>query len=106
MNINELFEELQNEFIPDEINGEFTLMGNCIVWSYNLDDDAEEIDNFDEDDDNPFSFEETSSVELLIEAHMDDLEKLREFLDEIEETDMWSFSDTDVVDNIISFKIH
>ena len=105
MNINELFEEIQDEYIPEELNGEYLLQGNCIVWTYDLDDDAEEIDNFDEDEDNPFNFEALSVEELLLEAYREDFEKLQELLDENEETGNWSFSDTDVVENIISYKI-
>ena len=105
MNINELFEEIQNEFLPEELNGEFLLQGNLIIWSYNLDEDAEEIDyTEDDEDDNFFNFESSSSEELLKEAYHEDLDKLNEFLDELGETN-WNISDFETIENIISFKI-
>ena len=105
MNINELFEEIQNEFLPEELNGEFLLQGNLIIWSYNLDEDAEEIDYIEDDeDDNFFNFESSSSEELLKEAYHEDLNKLNEFLDELGETN-WNISDFETIENIISFKI-
>lgn len=107
MNINELFENLQDEFHPDEINGEFTLIGNCIVWSYNLDNDSQEIDyNDDEDDENFFSFEAMTSEELLKEIYIEELEKIKEFLDENEEIENWNFSEFEVIGELISFKIY
>ena len=32
MNISELFEEIQDEFVMEDLNGEFLLQGNLIVW--------------------------------------------------------------------------
>ena len=106
MNINELFENIQDEFHPEELKGEFLLQGNLIIWTYNLTLDTEEIQyNGDEDDENFFNFEASSSEELLQEAYQDDLEKLQDLLDELEETDKWSVSDFETSDEIISFKI-
>ena len=86
MNINELFEEIQDEFIPEELNGEFLLQGSSIVWSYDLENASEEIDYDDDDEDNMFGFESMSSEELLLEAYREDLEKLQDLLDEKNET--------------------
>lgn len=105
MNINELFEEIQDEFVPEELNGEFLLQRNLIVWSYNLDDEAEEIDYNDDDEDNMFSFEALSGEELLLEAYQEDLEKFNDLLDRLEETQYWTLSETETVENIISFNI-
>lgn len=105
MNINELFEVIQDEFLPEELNGDFLLHGNVIIWSYNLNDDSEELLYLDEDEEELFSYEATSSEELLQEAYQEDLEKLQQFLDTIEETDNWSFSDGEIVDDVIVFKI-
>jgi len=105
MNINELFETVQDEFLPEELNGEFLLHGNVIIWSYNLTEDSEELLYLDEDEEESFIFEATSSEELLQEAHQEDLEKVQQFLDGIEETDNWTFSDYEVVDDVIVFKI-
>jgi len=105
MNINELFEEIQDEFITEELNGEFLLRGSTIVWSYNLEDDAEEVDYIDEDEDNMFGFDSVSSEELLLEAYQEDLENLNDFLDRLEETSNWTLSETETIENIISFNI-
>ena len=105
MNINELFETIQDEFVPEELNGEFLLHGNVIIWSYNLTEDSEEFAYFDDDDEETFSFEASSSEELLQEAHQEDLEKLQLLVDSVEQTDNWTFSDSEVVDDVIVFKI-
>ena len=105
MNINELFETIQDEFVPEELNGEFLLHGNVIIWSYNLTEYSEEIAYLDDDDEETFSFEASSSEELLQEAHQEDLEKLQLLIDGVEETDNWTFSDSEVVDDVIVFKI-
>jgi len=106
MNINELFETIQNEFHPEELHGEYLLHGNVIIWSYNLTDDSEGTNYLNEDDDDePFDFETTSLEELLQEAYQVDFDKLQEFLDNIEEVDNWTFSDSEIVDDVIVFKI-
>jgi hypothetical protein len=106
MNISELFEKIQDEFLPEELNGEFQLQDGSIVWTYNLNNDSEEIDYTDNDEeDSMFNFNSTSPEELLQDAYDEDLEKVQEFLDEIEESDNWSFSDPETIENIISFKI-
>jgi len=104
MYINELFENIEEEFHPEELNGEFTLEKNTIVWSYYLND---EIDGevIIEDEDNFLNFEAASNEELLQEAYQEDLEKLQEYLDEIEETENWEFSDFETTDDNISFNI-
>lgn len=106
MNINELFEQIQDKFLPEDLNGEFTLQGNCIIWTYNLDNDSEEIDApNEEDEEQAFSFESLSTEELLQEAYDKDLILLEGLLDELEEYDNWTFSEPDINENIISFRI-
>jgi hypothetical protein len=107
MKINELFEEIQNNLLPEELNGEFQLQGNCIVWTYNLDDDSEEIDApiGDDDDESGFSFEATPPEELLQEACHKDKELLNQFFEDIEESDKWTVSEPETGDYTISFKI-
>lgn len=105
MNINELFETIQEEFLPEDLNGEFILHGNVIIWSYNLSDDCEELDYIDEDEEDGFSFEASCSEELLQEAYQEDYDKLHLFLDSIGEMDDWTFSDSEIVDEVIVFKI-
>ena len=105
MNINELFETIQDEFHPEELNGEFLLHGNVIIWSYKITEEGEEASFFDYDDEEAINFETTSSEELLQDAYQADYDKLEEFLDGIEETDNWTFSDSEIVDDVIVFKI-
>lgn len=107
MNISELFEKLQDKFLPEEINGEFSLHGNCIIWEYNLDNDSEEISisTMDEDEEQYFDFEASSPEEILLETHGDVLEQVEFYLDELEELDNWTISESEIVDNTISFKI-
>ena len=106
MKVNELFEKIEERFLPEDLNGEFQLQGNCIIWTYNLDNDSEEIE-FPENDDeeSSFSFESKSSEELLQEAYDDDLESIEGFLDELDEYDNWTFSEPETNGNIISFRI-
>lgn len=104
MNINELFEKIQNE-LNDNLRGEFTLHGNCIIWSYDLEKDSEEIEYSEDDDEFNFYDNSTSSEELLIDVYNEDIEKFEEFLDEIEETDNWNTSDYEISGNNILFKI-
>lgn len=106
MNISELFEQIQDRFLPEELDGEFTLHGNCIIWTYNLDNDSEEIVAPNEEDEEfNYSFDAMSSEELLQEAYDKDLALLEGLLDELEEFDNWTFSTPDISENTISFKI-
>ena len=108
MNINELFEKIQDKFLPEELNGEFQLHGNCIVWTYNLENNCDEMFepyNCDEDEELQFNFESLSSEEILQEAYDCDMLKIDGLLDELEESDDWSFSEPDINEDTISFKI-
>jgi len=106
MNISELFEKIQDCFMPEDLNGEITLHGNCITWSYTPDNENIDEQKFlDEDSDALFGFESTSSEELLQEVYKNDLMLLEELFDDLEEIDNWSFSEPDIVENNISFKI-
>jgi len=112
MNINELFEYIQERFIPEDLSGEFQLHGNCIIWTFNLDNNVEELPNYprhdDEDNDEEvlqFDFESLSSEEILQEAYDHNKEKIEEMLDLLDESDNWSFSESDINENVISFKI-
>jgi|WetSurMetagenome_2_1015567.scaffolds.fasta_scaffold984821_2 hypothetical protein len=106
MNISDLFDELQERFFPEDLNGELVLHGNCIVWSHKVENDIEDEDEVSEfEDDDPLSFEVSSCEELLQDAYNEDLEKIETFLDELNQTNDWTFSDADITDNGISFKI-
>jgi len=106
MNINELFEKIQDKFLPEELNGEFQLQGNCIVWTYNIENDSEEIPPpIDDEDELHFNFESISAEELLQEAFNSDSEKFKELLDELDESDNWTISESETNENVISFKI-
>ena len=106
MNISELFENIQDKFSPEDIKGEFILQGNCIVWTYKLEEDLNENDVPEKDEDDfEYCFNSTSLEEYLTQAYDEDLQQLEEFLDELDETNNLSFSDSEIVDDIISFKI-
>ena len=105
MNINELFETIQDEFLPEELNGEYLLHENTIIWSYNLTDDGEEQDYFDDDENETLCFEAQSCEELLLEGYQEDIENLKQFIDGVDDVDNWTFSDSEIVDDIIVFKI-
>ena len=81
MNINELFEKIQEGMLLNELKGELIIKGNCIIWTYDLNKNSEEIETpTDEDgEESEFNFEESSPEELLIETYCNDLEKLQEF---------------------------
>jgi hypothetical protein len=106
MNINELFELLQDN-ISEELNGEITLYENTITWSYTLEniEDDEEHNDIEDDEDFFFAFESTSSEEKLIEIYYNDLETIQTTLLEYDENDNWSLNEYIVKDNSISFKI-
>jgi len=104
MNINELFETIQDEIGIDGLNGEFLLDGKKIIWSYKISEDGDDLDEM-YDDDEMFSFGSTSTEELLLDAYQDDLDKLQEFLDDIGETDNWKIGDNEIRGSRIKFII-
>lgn len=105
MNINELFEILQDD-ISDELTGEITLHKSTIIWSYTLEDiDDDNQINEEEDDDFFFGFESTSNEEKLIEIYNQDLEIIQMTLFEHNEEEKWNFTDYKTKQNSITFKI-
>jgi hypothetical protein len=109
MNISELYEVLQDEFSSNGLNGELQLHGNVIIWSHDTNDngycDNSYNDYDDEEEEYVFGLDFTSLEEMLNEAYQEDLLKLQEFLGSIDEFDNWSISDSEIIDEIISFKI-
>ena len=106
MNTNELFENIQEDFITDESDGELTLQRNSIVWSYTLEDDCEDIDLSDCDDEDIYNqFESTTADEILDEVSNNYIEKLKLFLDNLNELENWTFSEPDIIEDTISFKL-
>lgn len=107
MNISELFEKLQDKFLPEEIVGEFSLHGNCIVWEYNYDDCNEEVSIpiIDDEEEHYFDFETSTPEENMNETHTEIVEQVELYLDELDELDNWTISESEIVDNTISFKI-
>jgi len=104
MNINELFEILQDN-LSDELSGEMILDRNTIVWSYILEDVDDENQIDEEDDDFFFGFDSTSSEEKLIDTYTQDLEIIQMCLIECGEEDNWNYGDYKIKNNSISFKI-
>ena len=107
MNINELFEKIQENELSGKLSGELIIKGNCIIWTYDLNKNSEEIEAPSDEDSEEleFDFESSSSQELLLEAYNDDLEAIELFLDELEESDNWTISEPETSDTVISFKI-
>lgn len=105
MNINELFEELQDNILG-ELNGEIILQGNCIVWSYDIDRDGIAIiDDTEDDDDLEYDFGSIrSSEELLQDAYDEDLFSIQSCVDGLEENDC-TFSEPEIGKTTISVKI-
>jgi hypothetical protein len=105
MNINELFEELQDNVL-EELNGEIILEGNCIIWSYDIDRDGMAIiDDSEDDDDFEFDFGAIkSSEELLQDAYDEDLFSIQSCVDGFDGDD-WTFSEPEIGETTISFKI-
>jgi hypothetical protein len=101
MNISILFEELEKE----ELRGELMLEGNCIIWSYNLNDDSEEIDIAEVNDDDDYGYDITSPLELLQDAYNEDLGVIELSISEFDEQGDWTFSDPEIGETTISFKI-
>lgn len=103
MNINELFEQLEEYFAFNELNGELTLIGSEIVWDYSLepsvDDNDDDMENEEED------IEIKSNEEILLDVYDDDIERINLFLDEANEIDYWDISDPEIFDDCISFTI-
>lgn len=109
MNINKLFENLQEDTFDELLEGELCLEGNCIVWSYNLKDVTEDIptnmSDEDEEDELDFEFNVTSPEELLQEAYNKDFILIENRIAELDEFIDWSYSEPEVIDLTISFKI-
>jgi hypothetical protein len=106
MSISELFNTFQEEFKEDELRGEFVLQGNVMIWSYNLSaDDEDEFDCIADNDEDISGFEIECDEELLLEAYHEDIEKVKLFLDELNETENWNFSEHETVDDVILFKL-
>jgi hypothetical protein len=107
MNISELFEKIQENIFLNELKGELIVKGNCIIWTYDLNKNSEEIETSTDEDgeESEFSFESSSPEELLLEAYNKDLEAIELFLDELEEYDKWTISEPEISDTVISFKI-
>lgn len=107
MNINKLFDKIYEDGLSDSLNGELVVKGNCMIWTYDLYKNSEEIETpTDEDNEEPeYSFESSSPEELLLDAYNEDVEKIQEFLDENEESDNWTFSEPETNETIISFRI-
>lgn len=108
MEINQLFKKLQEDFITDESEGELILQGNCIIWTYVLDDDCEDIDlsEYEDDDEDIYNnFESITVDEILEEVSITYIETIKLFLDELNEIENWTFSEPDIIDDTITFKI-
>jgi hypothetical protein len=104
MNISELFEKLQDDIL-EELNGELILEGNCIIWSYDLDRDSA-VQDIEVNDDDEFDFTSaTSPEELLQQGYDEDLIVIEGCIAQLDDFADWSFSDSEIGETQISFKI-
>jgi hypothetical protein len=107
MNINELFEDLQDNVL-DDLNGELILEKNCIIWSYDIDRDGAMVENESNDDIDEFEYcfsSVNSSEEILQQAYNEDLSIIETYIAELDDNANWSFSDPKIGESVISFKI-
>jgi hypothetical protein len=113
MSINDLFEQIQNRFNLDEIKGNFTIDGNCIIWSCDSGcietEETEKIvfinDDGDEETYYGYTLDSMSIEEKLTDVYNEDIIKINDFFEMIEETDNWYFSEPDIYEDSITFKI-
>lgn len=109
MYIKDLFEILQEEYIVEQLKGELTLDGNCIIWSFDVKDDIndenESHNDTDDIDYEEFSFNIKSACEILEETYGEDFILIEKVIDEYDALDNWTFSSSEIWKNNISFKI-
>lgn len=106
MNIKQLFDKLQNKFSSYDLHGELSLHENRIVWTYNHHEDNDSFESVDFDEEEQISsFDIISAEENLQNAYNEDKEIIELFLEELDESDNWTFSDSDLFDISISLKI-
>ena len=104
MNICELFEELQDSILED-LNGDLILQKKCIVWSHNLDSDGV-TEDLELTDDEEYDFTSTiSPEELLQQGYDEDLEIIQAHLAQLDDYVDWSFSNPEIGETVISFRI-
>ena len=108
MNINELFELLQDN-VSDDLTGEITLHKNAIFWSYTLEDmsDVDDGDTYnDEEDENFFfGFDSISNEEKLVEVYHEDWNIIQMTLVEHDIENNWVMGEYKTKQNSITFKI-
>ncbi len=112
MDINELYEELGNNFSLDNLKGELSLDGNCITWTYYLQPENDNDNNGDlfddiiyEDESLDFKCESLNIEEQLSNMYDIDIQKIKQFLNKINEINNWMFSKADILDDYIFFRI-
>lgn len=106
MNINELFDDLKTNIFFDKINGEIQLIDNEIIWTYYLDmDEPETTSIHGEDDDYCFDII-PSTEEKLNQAYNNDIETIQEIIDDVNDIINWTFTDPEIIDDKIIFKIY
>lgn len=111
MNIYELYNHLEIDDFSERIKGELKLIGNYIIWSFTLTETADETEShaydYDEDDEDNYvsAFSYVSSEESLQDTCDADMEIIKQYINELDEFNDWTYSDPDVDDDTISFKI-
>ena len=106
--IKNLFKKLQyDKQLQEKLAGELTLKGYAIIWSYDFDNDAEEINICQEElDDSDTTFDEVVCVEeYLTETYDTDLEEIEDFITSNDDIGEYDFSNSIIKGSCISFKI-
>jgi|GEM_PF-1223654 len=106
--IKNLFKKLQdNKQLQEKLTGELTLKGDTIVWTYDFDNDAEELDDCQEElDDNDITFGDVVCVEeYLNDTCETDIEEIMDYITSNDDVDDYEFSESIIKGSIISFKI-
>lgn len=97
----------KDDIVQATLSGELESGKDFILWSYQIYETGEECScNYEDEDEMYFGFERPCNEELLFEAYRDDFEEIKDFLVDLGEENEWKFSDPEVVENLISFKIY
>ena len=109
MDIEELYSKMKGDkFLRATLEGSIELKGKSIIWAYEIYEtvETEYCDCYDEEDDSLYCFERPCNEELLFETQRDDLEEIRDFINDLNLETELEFSEAEIIDKMISFKIY
>jgi len=111
MKINELYNQIKDNFGFDYLEGDLTLKNKFILWSYSLDGSCDSnknnrFDDYCDEEDFNYYNDLLSSEEILRDAYDHDIEILNGYLDEIDEDGDWTITEPNIHKISISFRIY